>query len=615
MDTRLSWPPPGLEKLHGTLWPVVRRVGAGAMLFTFPLLVAIATEQPFSSLGPFGTSYWIPALTSTIALFILFAAAFRLSALLRHAANGARLGYGRGLLLTVAADASHDSGFVLQGARHYQEMSSEARRNLLGTRKVGPLLYLLASVWLPFGLCLGIALGMGGLIEPALLWFLTLAPAGLLGLAGLAARGLEGTLLRQAAKSTSTVAIADAVEHQAEQWRSVFDDVAAEVAPAGPPPRPRQLRFAAAFVFAPALLLVLPVLAIASVTVLGPLVATIVVPSYGRIEGRLRSVELVREYGVPRDPTISATAGGRALANLTYLSRRELNPLLQPPSRWLAPTEFSSVGLDRFIDVSVAPRLRERSFTPEEQIRIRAAARSDAHAEVSTVARASGLDIVGTRWVTPFPDTLSISTLPIGSFGGVREAALLHVLRGYQLYLDGDTAAAERMMRETISLGLQMVDYSPTLIDGLIGRVIAFRGANALRNLYVALGRDAEARLLTEKIHASNLLTENSFGAAPDVRTRLANLPRIIADSSASRVQQWESLAAFSTFAPCLNLHRAVFANDPKYDEWLSSARKRLVRYPADNAMFELVQKGMIPPSSRRGPRCSMSMEIARQVL
>jgi hypothetical protein len=248
-------------------------------------------------------------------------------------------------------------------------------------------------------------------------------------------------------------------------------------------------------------------------------------------------------------------------------------------------------------------------------VRIRAAARSDAHAEVSTVARASGLDIVGTRWVTPFPDTLSITTLPLGRFGGVREAALMHVLRGYQLYLDGDAAGAERMMRETISLGLQMVDYSPTLIDGLIGRMIAFRGANGLRNLYVAMDRDAEARLLTEKINASELLTENTVGAAPDVRTTLATLPGIIADPKASRVQQWESLAAFSTFAPCLNLHRAVFANDPAYDEWLSSARKRLVRYPSDNAMFELVQKGMIPPSSRHAPRCSMSMEVARQLL
>jgi hypothetical protein len=193
MDTRLSWPPPGLEKLHGTLWPLVRRLGAGSILFALPLLVAIATEQSFSSLGPFGTSYWVPALTATTALFVLLSAAVQGSVLLRHAAHGARLGYGRGLLLIVAADESHDSGFVLQGARMYHELAAVERRHLLRTRVLGPVLYLLAAFWLPLGLCLGVSLGLAGKIEPNVLWWLTLAPAALFSVVALAARGLEGT--------------------------------------------------------------------------------------------------------------------------------------------------------------------------------------------------------------------------------------------------------------------------------------------------------------------------------------------------------------------------------------------------------------------------------------
>ena len=62
------------------------------------------------------------------------------------------------------------------------------------------------------------------------------------------------------------------------------------------------------------------------------------------------------------------------------------------------------------------------------------------------------------------------------------------------------------------------------------------------------------------------------------------------------------------------NLHRAVFASDPKYDEWLNSARERLVRYPADNELFELASRGMIPNGSGR-PRCSTPLPVVRELL
>jgi hypothetical protein len=145
--------------LHGTLSPLVRRLGAGAILFTLPLLVAIGTEQSFSSLGPFGSSYWIPAVTAALALFVLLDGAVQCSLMLRQAASGAHLGYGRSLLLIVAADESRDSGFVLQGARIYHELAPVERRNLLRTRVAGPMLYLLAALWLPLGLCTGVARG------------------------------------------------------------------------------------------------------------------------------------------------------------------------------------------------------------------------------------------------------------------------------------------------------------------------------------------------------------------------------------------------------------------------------------------------------------------------
>jgi hypothetical protein len=154
----------------------------------------------------------------------------------------------------------------------------------------------------------------------------------------------------------------------------------------------------------------------------------------------------------------------------------------------------------------------------------------------------------------PFPDTITIATLPIARYGGVREAALMHIMRGYQLYMDGDFEGAERMMRETISFGLQLADNAPTLLDGVVGQRIAFRGATGLRNLYFAAGRAADAEKLAAKIKAANLMTSGNLASPADVRLTLAGLPKLITDPSTNRVRQWESLAAFSTFAPCLNL-------------------------------------------------------------
>jgi hypothetical protein len=147
-----------------------------------------------------------------------------------------------------------------------------------------------------------------------------------------------------------------------------------------------------------------------------------------------------------------------------------------------------------------------------------------------------------------------------------------------------------------------------------MGRTIVFRGASGLRNLYVAAGRGGDAEKLAVKIKAANLLTSGTRASPGDVRRTLAGLPKEITDPSTPRVRQWESLAAFSTVAPCLNLHRAVFAHDTKYDAWVNSARERLVRYPGDKELFELVRKGMVPSSSRR-LRCSAPMSVVRQLL
>ncbi|MSR20182.1 MAG: hypothetical protein EXR91_04280 [Gemmatimonadetes bacterium] len=43
----LSWPPPGLERLQGSIWRVIGVSWIGSLVLVLPLLWALAVEQPF----------------------------------------------------------------------------------------------------------------------------------------------------------------------------------------------------------------------------------------------------------------------------------------------------------------------------------------------------------------------------------------------------------------------------------------------------------------------------------------------------------------------------------------------------------------------------------------
>src|SRR5688572_11125598 len=67
----LSWPPPGLEPLHGRLWRIIGTLGAGGVVMVAPLLWSLAVTQPFWSLGPFEVSWQIGLGLTLIGLAVL----------------------------------------------------------------------------------------------------------------------------------------------------------------------------------------------------------------------------------------------------------------------------------------------------------------------------------------------------------------------------------------------------------------------------------------------------------------------------------------------------------------------------------------------------------------
>jgi hypothetical protein len=598
---------------------LLRRFGVGAALFAFPLLIAIATPQGFASLGPFGRSFWIPATLAFVALMILFGAAIQLSRALRQAAAAARYGYGLSTIALVAADAPRDTGFILQSARMYAGMSPDSRKALLFTRIVGPLSYLAAALWLPFGVALAVTFAYFGAIGPRALWLLALVPTALFAICGWLVRATEGTITRRITKRWKGAASEqDPVPAEAAQWRAQFEDITSDDVPAArTPARPGPFTAAAFAVVVPAVILLVPVIAIAAATIMGPLLATIAVPHIGATEARLQAAQLFRQYAVPTDPGITPEQAGRNLVNLMHIARQDALPFEQPPTRSYEVQSAQALARPaQYRADSVAKLLRNRSFSVDDRSQLAAAVAHPAHADFALLARAGRIDVNGTRWKLPFPDSLTMWSLPIPRFGALRELAYAHVMLGYQQYLDGNTDAAERSMRETIGAGFHLIDDGVTLIEALIGRVIVMIGVNGLRAVYEASSQTAAASVLANRIENDELMqkaTRRNLNL--EVAQSLELLPRAVMDTALPRSLRWESFTHFHVFAPCVNLNRAVFPANAEYDRWLSQARASLVRFPADTALFNLARDQALMPKRERVFRCAAPIEMMRDIL
>jgi hypothetical protein len=612
LNPRLSWPPPGLEALQGAVWPLIRSFAFGAILFATPVLVGVATRQSFNTLGPFGRSFWIPAVFSGFALLVLFDAALRLSAVLRMAATGAQLGYDGRTLALVATDGARDTGFILQGIRAYHGIDEDTRRSLLVTRAVGAFAYLGAALWLPFGVSLAILFAYLGLVGTGGVWLLAILPSAILFTAGWFARSTEGLIQRRLRKRVRHAEHEpDSLPQQVATWREQLAEINDQERPRAPA-RATPLRLASIAVVIPGVLLLAPVLVIAAATVMGPLLAGIAIPNFERIEARFRQASLYRAYTLPVDSSISASDAGHALVNLMQIGQGQSDRIEQKPTRTYPPL---GLRMDQFPwgRDTLAFMLRRRSFTVAQLAQMDTLASHPAHAELSYLARASNIDVVGTRWRTPFPDSLAMVSLPIPKFGYSRELAYAHVMRGYRQFLNGQGDDAELSMRETISFGFVLMDHGVTLIEALIGRVIMQAGVNGLYVIKRAAGDDAGANTLAAHFDAEQIMDRIPRRRA-DLPEALAALPRHAQDATLPRSLRWESFAAFNMFGPCINLNRAVFPSNEQHQQWLARARAALIRFPADSALFELALQRPMLPRSQRPFRCAPPRGILRML-
>ena len=598
----LSWPPPGLERLQGALWRVIAVGWIGSLVLVLPLLWALAVEQAFYSLGPFEEAWELGLGISLIGAALVLVAFGLLFGVLREAAQAAELGYGVLTILEVACDSKHDTGFLIQGKRHFGSLDPETLAGVALARIRGALLVLAGALWLLVGFGLAVLLAARGFVTPSGIWLLTLGPSVVAAAVGIVLLVRQNGAVRSARSGWEAQEGTDRVRSESVAWTERLEQSSDSIVlGAGAVGEGARFRTGAGIVAALFLIGFVPTLTIAVTTAVGPILAEIAVPSFLSVQEMAGAAEALRRYRVAPDPSIPSAEAGTALQNLAFVGGGaapeawERGPATRYQQAWFPDPDYFP---DPFSE-TVATELVSRplaEFGAEEQAALRQAAAHPAQGEFRRLAHAQLVDVVSGRWVLPFPDTMTYQDLPWPRFPAFRTAGLARVARAAVEVSEGRPDAAEATLRDLISTGFLLVDQGPTLIDNLMGVVMVNMGGDALEALYERTGRPAVAEALKlARSAATSAARKSRAGLVPeDVRSLLQGVPDLVETEEALRGLRWEYFATFNMLAPCINLHKMVFGPDETYDEWRERARDTLVRVPGERDLFDLAESGVL---------------------
>jgi hypothetical protein len=597
----LSWPPPGLERLQGSLWRVIALGWIGSLVLVLPLLWALAVEQPFYSLGPFEDNWQLGLGIAVLGAVIVVVAFGLFFGILRSSADAADMGYGALTILEVASDSRHDTGFLIQGKRHFSSLDSERLTSVVKARLRGASLVLAGALWLVVGFGLAIVLAARGFVTPSGIWLMTCGPTGLMAVVGIFLLVQQNSTVRTARSGWEAQEGSDRVRAESVAWNDRLDE-SGDTVVLGAGPTEESGRFRSGALALAGLFVVgfVPTMTISVTTAIGPILAEIAVPSFQPVQEAAGGAEALRRYQLPQDPAITPADAGAALQNLAFVGGAPgPEPMERPPETtyeepWFPDPDYFP---DPFSETVAADLLSRpvSEFAAEEQAALRQAAEHPAQTEFELLARAQLVDVVSGRWTLPFPDSTTFQDL-WPRFPELRTAGLARVAKAAVEVSDGQLEEAEATLRELISTGILLIDQGPTLLDNLVGVILANMGGDALEAYYRRTGQLVLADELDwARTAALGAAQKARAGLIPeDIHSLLQGIPDLVEAEGALRGLRWEYFATFNTLAPCINLHKMVFGPDATYDEWRERVRDTLVRGDGERALFDLAESGVV---------------------
>lgn len=598
----LSWPPPGLERLQGALGLVTGLCWTGSLILVLPLMWALAVEQPFYSLGPFEENWQLGVGIAVIGAVLIVLAFGHLFLLTRSAAQAADLGYGTLTILQVVCDSGRDTGFLIQGKRHFGGLDDHHREGVVRSRLRGATLLLFAAIWLVVGFGLAILLAARGFLTPSGIWLMALAPTGAMAILGAFFLIIQNSTVLGLQTNWKAQEGANRAFTESAAWNEHLDDAGdAIVLGAGKRGEGRHFRLAGTLVIVAFVVAFGPATTIAITTSIGPILANIAVPTFLSVQEMAGGAEVLRRFQLEQDPSITAADAGTALQNLAFVgSNGDTEPSERGPGRLYEGAWFPDQGFfpDPFsesvaYDLMIQPMA---DFATDERAALQQAASHPAHEAFRVLGRAEMIDVVSGRWTLPFADSMTFQDLPWPRFQAFRAAGLAHVAKAVVEVSNGQQAEAEHTLRQLISTGFLLMDQGPTLIDNLMGVELTRMGGDALEAYYRRTGRpDLAESLEWAREGALGAARKARAGLVPeDVRSLLQGIPDLVENEEALRGLRWEYFATFNMLAPCINLHKMVFGPDATYDEWRRRAERAIVRVPGEQALFDLAESGVL---------------------
>ncbi|MGQ0815269.1 MAG: hypothetical protein ACT4O1_12555 [Gemmatimonadota bacterium] len=333
LAVELSWPPPGLEHIHGLLTRITVEFWFAALIMIATVAIAALRERPAEA-GSWGTV----AVLLVVGL-LLWGAYMRLLVVFNRATSAVRAGYPRQIVWHVAADWARDTPQILRGEQSFERLPVAARARLLDARVAASWSGLAGAVWITATLPVWLMFGARGAIEAPVVWLATLLPAALCVSASIffrvrEIRALYGNRIpdeedRHAAQ-------------QARGWRHLYGRVGYQNAALDMGSRYRVAGTAAVF----AIFAILIPLAMAAFTMVFPFILGDNAAMYSTMV-RVVALTPLREYHVPLDTGVTRTAAGtdlRAAAVADAARARRQAQTGEPDSAETTARRIISVG-------------------------------------------------------------------------------------------------------------------------------------------------------------------------------------------------------------------------------------------------------------------------------
>ena len=572
---------------------------AGSVILVLPLLWALAVEQPFYSLGPLEENWQVGMGIAMLGGIIILFAFSTLFGIMRASAKAADDGFGTLTILEVLTDNRRDTGFLIQGKRHFGLLDARQRSAVVSARLRGAGLMLAAALWFVVGFGLAVMLSARGFLTPSGIWLMTVGPTGFMLAIGFAVLVMASIKVHEAKTAWAAQEGADRIYAEKTAWADRLDEAGDTVVlGAGAKGEGNRFRLGATIVVLLFLGAFVPTMTVAVTTSIGPILAQIAVPTFLSVQEMAGGAEVLRRYAAEPDLSVAPSQAGWALQNIAFVGGGTPEPWERAPENryeqgWfpdplLFPDPFSEGIAFELMNIPLSGR------PPGEQAAMRQAALHPAHEEFHLLARAELVDVVSGRWIVPFPDSLTFRDLPWPRFQAFRTAGLAQVAKASVEANGGRREDAEHTLEELISTGFLLIDQGPTLIDNLMGVVLTDMGGDALEGYFRRIGDDARAEALVwARESASAAAKRSRAGTIPeDVHSLLQGVPDLVTNDGALRGLRWEYFATFNMLAPCINLHKMVFGPDEAYDDWRADARDALVRVRGERDLFGLAENG-----------------------